>query len=366
MSAPRVWAVVRALAAALLLLTGGGGCRVAEDGGAAALRETPPELLRTLGTDEPGLYQIRDAAFLGGTLAVLTSPAPAVHLFSSAGQRNWGEKGSGPAELENPGDAEWAGAHLLVRDFRLGKIVGYDSAGTLVSTRTYAPLMVNRLEVAGSDTIVVAFTPTGTRTLLRLRGEQHDTVLVIRASSEKIDLQAPGSPSLTLSPPYAPEAVWALLSDGRVAYWDGRAADLRLLDLMGRAVGTLPLPSSTYRVQEADRQGWFDEAIPSAAIGGEVDPFKGLRTAAREQVRFPERMPLVLGLVADPAGGVWVQRAPATSGEVWTYLDARGPRRSLRLAPGRELLAVGTGELAATARDEMDREIVEIYRKPGS
>ena len=58
------------------------------------------------------------------------------------------------------------------------------------------------------------------------------------------------------------------------------------------------------------------------------------------QVTFPDRHPPVYGLIGDPAGGVWVQRTPSMSGAVWTYVDERGSRITLRFPEGRSLLAI--------------------------
>lgn len=324
-----------------------------------------PDLIEVIGgVETEELFGIKAAAFSGLDLAVLTTPEPAVHLFAGGQHRAWGKKGSGPAELENPGDLVWVGNRLLVRDFRLGKVVSYDTAGNFVAARSYGPAMANRLEVANGDTLLALFLPDGPRTVVRLRGEQQDTVLSYNPeSAEQIYLQAEGSPSLTLNAPFAPLPTWVALPSGKIAFWDGQTPELLLLNFQGDTVSRLPLPATPRPVSPRDREGWFGEGIPVGDFMGRGDIFRPLREKAREQVRFPPNLPLVLALLPDPGGGVWVQRSPAASGQLWTHVDTAGTQFSMQLPPGRKLLAIGESRLAVAARDELDVETLELYRK---
>ena len=328
--------------------------------------EIVPRRLRVLGGDgaEP-LYRVRGAAFRGDELAVLTEPEPAVHLFGRGGHRAWGRKGAGPGELANPGELAWAGARLLVRDGQLRKIASFDASGALVSTR---PLPAGGyavgLSVAGTDTLLALVMPgTPRSTLIRLRGERHDTVLHYASSETTVTLSAPGAPTLTLPAPFTAAPKWTQLADGRVAFWDGRSAAVQLLDRRGRAMARLALPAGAYAPTRADREGWL-AAIP-AGIGGRGG-LAPLREKAREQVRFPDRFPPVMSLVGDPAGGVWVLRSGYGGGQRWTLLAEGAAPLTVRLPAGRGLLAVSRREMAVLARTADGAEVIETYAKPAS
>lgn len=347
-----------ALLAGLLSLLGAcGGDRAASPDAAAA-----PERLRVVGTE---LFGVQGAAFHGGQLAVLTRPEPAVHLFAAQGGAQWGKGGEGPAELKGPQNLAWVGDRLLVRDFRLKKIVSYDAAGNFVASRPLGGMAASRMQMAGNDTLLGLMNPMQPeRHVVRLAGARVDTVLRYAVSGEQLTLEVPGTPSLTLRPPFAGEPLWAGLPGGRVAFWDGTAPHVQVLDRTGREVARLALPAERFDVTDADRDAWFTEAIPAEAMMGQSDIFAPVREKARSEVKFPAQLPLALALMADPGGDVWVRRTPASGGEVWTRLGERGAVSSVRLPARRQLLAVGDTEMAARARDEMDEETVEIFRKP--
>jgi hypothetical protein len=322
--------------------------------------------VRTLGAGESGeLFGIRDAAFVGGSVVVLTAPEPAVHLYHGTEHRAWGKKGRGPAELTDPVDVTPTPSGILVRDFTLSKIVLYDTHGALVSSRDMGGAMTGGVHLTARDTFLTLLKPGGeSRAVVRMRAGGYDSVFSYQASSRTVLLEAPGSPSLTLPAPYAPEPLWTALANGRLAFWDGARAELALLDGSGAPQGRFPLPANSLPVSQADRDHWLATAIPSGNLFGKSDPFAAVRKAAPDRVQFPTSLPAVLALLPDPAGGVWVLRTPEGSGQLWAYVDSAGPRRSVRLKPGRKLLAVGDSLLAVRARGDMDEEIVEIYRKP--
>lgn len=319
--------------------------------------------LRTLGEQhgDAGLYRVRAAAFNGSDLVVLSEGSPALHLFEGTRHRSFGARGRGPAELTAPQNAVWAGGRILVRDSELRKIASYDRAGNFVGSRPLTAGMAVRLEMAGRDTLVELFGQQ-TQTVVRLRGARQDTVLRYAHAGDMVQLSAPGAPSLTIPAPYAGGPAWAALPNGRIAFWDGRESVVRLLDLTGRVVGRLPLPASRYAVTAPDREAWFASAIPSEIRGQRV--FEPLRQRARTEVRFPGHFPAVLGLRADPSGGVWVQQTPSASGQRWVLLrEGQAPAR-IQLPPRQTLLAIGEHELAALARDADDVEVIHVYGHP--
>lgn len=330
-----------------------------------ALDARVPELLRVLAPEDPAFFGIRGASFNGSSLAVLTSPGPAIFLFTPRGLRTWGRKGNGPSELQNPADVTWVDDHVLVWDFRLGKITSYDTMGDLVATRPYGFLSVARLAQTAGDTLLGLFSFSGgPGAVVRMAGSAIDTIVRLPAAAEQITLTAPGSPSLRLRPPYTPSATWTGLTDGRVAYWDGRSSAISVLGLNGQVLGRLDLPRKRYLVLKEHRDAWLEEAIPRGDLAGRRDVFKALRAGVREEISFPAEFPWALGLIGDPRGGAWVQRTPATTGQVWTYVDGRGPRITLRFPAGREVLAVSVTEIAVKAQNALGVESVEIYVNP--
>jgi hypothetical protein len=327
-------------------------------GGQAELRR-----LRVLGG--PGgqleFHQVRAAAFSGSDLVVLSASAPALHLFEGGRRRSWGARGRGPHELTSPQNAVWVGSQILVRDSELQKIATYDRAGSFVGSRPLHMGMAVRLEMAGRDTLLELFGQQN-RVVVRLRGTRQDTVLRYAASSEMVRLSAPGAPSLTLPAPYAAQPAWTALPDGRIAFWDGQENQIRLLDLSGRIVDRLPLPTTRYAVTARDREAWFAVSIPTEIRGQRV--FEPLRERARTEVRFPTHFPAVLSLRADPAGGVWVLQTGSAAGQRWVHLAPGRQATRMQLPPRQSLLAIGAREIAALAKDENDVETVHVYAHP--
>jgi hypothetical protein len=325
---------------------------------APADAQVRPERVRTLGSD---LFEVRHAAFQDAELVVLTLPAPALHRFGER-YRSWGRAGDGPAELRNPQELAVAGDRVLVRDGRLAKIVSFDRAGAAVAARPLGSLRVNRFELAGRDTLVGLFEPVGEqRAVARLRGARTDTILRYRVSAPQVRLEG-GGPSLTLTAPFHPVPVWTGLPDGTVAFWDAASPRITLYRRGGGAPATLPLPERQYPVTAADREIWFEEEIPQEFMGQRI--FEAARERARETVRFPPRLPAVLRMLSDPQGGVWILQTTSGSGEVWTRLAASGRSVTVRFPPGRRVLAIGTSEIAVLAKDELEVETVEVYRRP--
>ncbi|HEV2735781.1 MAG TPA: hypothetical protein VGV85_13125, partial [Longimicrobiaceae bacterium] len=302
------------------------------------------------------------AVFAGDDLVLLSDSTPVVHLFrDGVRERAWGRIGSGPAGLQVPFAVAVDGGRVLVADAQARKIVSFDTAGRVLAVRP-TPFRIRRLQVAGRDTLVVPLEfGVGAERVLRLRGERTDTLLSV--GIRRIRLAAPGSPSLTLYPPFAPVPLVAGLADGRVAFWDGRGPDVRVLDRQGGTVRRLALPRERLPVTAAERAAWFETRIPRGPPG-RADIFGILRDRARIEVRFPTHHPPASALLPDPGVGVWVQRAPETGGALWSWLGPAGERARLRLPPRARLLAVGRTAVAVEVRSADGERRVELLRKP--
>lgn len=153
-----------------------------------------------------------------------------------------------------------------------------------------------------------------------------------------------------------------MLRDGSVVYWPGNGHRLRVVRRSGAGAETVPLPPDRQIVSIRDREWWLNTAIPQEFMGQRV--FEPIREKARTDVPFPGHFPPVLALLADPGGGVWVQRTGAGSGELWVWLEGGRERARIRLQPGREVVAMGREAFAARRTVAEGRFTVEVYRKP--
>ena len=333
--------------------------------GAAVAAQEPARLVARYGDADGVLYKVNAAATFGDVVAVVTAPAPAVHVFAGGSYASWGREGGGPSELAMPTDVAWTDSRLHVLDQNNHKIVSYDTDGSFVAARSLHGAWANSLHIAGGDTIIGTFTPmAGERAVVRIRGAARDTLLRYNSARNTVRLEAEGAPSLTVAMPFSPVTVWTRLPDGAIAHWNPAQNDLRFTDRRGRVTRRVPVPGDAYAVTDADRAWWFDDAIPSEFMGRR-GIFEPLRRVARETVRFPQRLPSVLELEADPAGGVWLRRTTSATGEVWSLVDVDGRARgSLRLPRGRTVLTIGEAGLVALATDDLGVELVEVYARP--
>jgi hypothetical protein len=317
----------------------------------------PFERIAILSSDVP-LGRVTAAEFHGATAFVVTAEPAAIFRAEGTRLRRWGATGP----LQSPADALWAGERLLVRDARRQSLDSFGPDGRLLASRALPGPIASWAGVVGGDTLVSLLEfRNDSATIVRLRGTASDTLLRF-AMPHPVRLMARGSPTYSVIPPFAPTPAWAALPGGRLAFWDGRSGSIALLDVRGRPAGRLPLPRGRYPVAAADREWWLHDAIPREFMGQRV--FEPLRARARAEVAFPGSMPAALALLPDPARGVWIRRTPASSGEVWAWVDAGGVRAQVRMPAGRELLAVGAQMLAVRGPGTGGRHVVELYRKP--
>jgi hypothetical protein len=200
-----------------------------------------------------------------------------------------------------------------------------------------------------------------------LRVDRRDAPLITYKSPPKIQVSSSQGlvQHLSLPGPFAPRPQWAVANGGKLAFWSGSGSAIRLLSIEGKAAGSVSIPEATFRVAPADREAWVTQNFsPDAVLFGKPDPYRGLRESASKTVQFPERFPAAMRLLGDEPSGLWVLRAAAASGEVWSIIDSGVPARELIVPAGRELVALGRDFVVATARDADGIEIVEVYRKP--
>lgn len=324
-----------------------------------------PEMTRTFGSaGDTFLFQVRAAAPRGASLAVLTEPDPAIHVFSPGGAREWGAAGGGPGELASPADVAWVDGSIFVLDVGQPKFVRYDEDGAFVASRPTEGLRARRLWIRGIDTVLATFTPmTDARAAVRLVTGGIDTLFAWEERGPSIRLEAEGAPSFTVKPPFQPQVVWTVLADGALVRYEPGSNRLEWLDRDGRRTAATAVPWEGLPLADEDREWWIDDTIPEEFMGQRV--FEPLRPVARERLEFPERLPPVLDAIEDAVGGVWLRRSTPVRGERWALVGRDGVLRGEIVLPARrELLATGETELFALARDELGIERIEAYGKP--
>lgn len=325
-----------------------------------------PEMTRAFGDGgDTFLFQVQAAASRGASLAVLTEPDPAVHVFAPDGAREWGAAGGGPGELASPVDVTWVDGSIFVLDVGRPKFVRYDEDGAFVASRPTEGMRALRMWIRGTDTVLATFTPmTDARAAVRLDAGGIDTLFAWEERGPSIRLEAEGAPSFTVKPPFAPQVVWTVLADGALVRYEPSSNRLEWLDRDGRRTAATAVPWEGLPLADEDREWWIDDTIPEDFMGQRV--FEPLRPVARERLEFPERLPPVLDAMEDAVGGVWLRRSTPVRGERWALVRRDGVLRGEIVLPaGRELLATGEAELFALARDDLGIERVEVYRKPG-
>lgn len=333
--------------------------------GVIAVESQEPAVLREVLDSGPDwLYGITAAAANGERLGVLTTEFPAVHVLGSEPVVEWGERGQGPGELSAPSDIAWPDAHIGILDTGNRRIELFDAGGGHVRSRGLGGVWANRMDIVAGDTIIGTFVPmSDDRRVVRLRGEEVDTLFEYVRRGDSVRLTAQGAPSLTVKSPFTGQDEWTVLPDGGFAWYLAESQELRFGDREGGFGEAIRLDWVGAAVGSAEKEWWIAAAIPSDFQGRPV--FEPLRDVARREVEFPEKLPAVLGLEADATDGVWVKRSLATRGEVWGLVRSDGEvDGEVRLPVGRELLAVGAAGLFVLGRDEFDLEFIEVYARP--
>lgn len=321
--------------------------------------QTVPRLERTLGADDRVTGAVRAIAVSNAVVAIVTPPDSAIHVFEPSRSAHFGREGDGPGEVRAPTDVILDDETVAVLDYGAGRLTTYDFTGRVIRTRMVPALTSRRLFVTGTDTLLEHRVPfSRTRALVRIAGTQTDTVYAWESAPRALHLEAPGAPIMVIPPPYVAEPQWAIAAPGVIAVWTPEANQVALRTLDGRSVGSFAGPTNPSRVTDADREAWFEDAVPQAAV------FSPLRARARELATFPRTLPPVLGMLGDPRGGVWLLRTSSAQGETWEHRSVTGALLgSVRLPAGRRLRAIGPSRMAALAETPDGDQVTEIYTR---
>ncbi|HEX9886037.1 MAG TPA: hypothetical protein VGA70_06095 [Longimicrobiales bacterium] len=322
-----------------------------------------------------------------GRLAILDSGNDRVVLVGRDGRhvRTIGRSGRGPGELSRPmGLAATGTGELVVFDAGSGALVVYDTAGTFLRQfrppfgRGYPGARLRAMPGGG----VVSASGDGVALIDPRDGESPFHTL------NRYDLVDSGEPvalaeawralagaasggqevagrqvGFTALPAFAPGLHFDVLPDGRLAFAD--STDYRIEIVAGTGAGggvavvgrpLRPRPT-TDRDRDRERERRRQRAA-GVAPGGRTLPVAGRGSLERQLalLEFWPEIPVIRGLRADPAGRLWVARAPNADGATpidlltgdGTYLGTlRVPELAVpdALGPGGLVAFVEEGEL---------------------
>ena len=348
------------------------------------LATLPASAMGQVRVDPQPLYQVGDDPVYwqgiatldvnDSLLVVLTESDPVLHLFSlnsGAHIRSWGARGEGPGEFTSSAGVALVGERVYALDTTQRRVSIFDLDGHLVLTRQLRGLglpYANRLHHASGDTVVVrAYAPMGdANAVIAWTGDGvAGTVWSFDDPPDRLRLEAPGAPGLTLRRPFSPYPRWAVVSGG-VVYWPGTGTELQVVGLDGKATSSYVLPGNEpVEVTPGDREQWFRTGIPTEFRGRR--PFEPLRRKARQTVEFPEHHPAVLGLLGAADGAVWVKRQTSlraeSRGQVWDVVDEDGALIDrVTLPVGHLLMAVLPEHVVVKTASEFVGDLVQVHR----
>lgn len=207
--------------------------------------------------------------------------------------------------------------------------------------------------------------------------EEDGTTMEAGGEGSRISLRMSGLQA------FQPGLHMTVLGDGRVAVVDSTAYRVRLFDVSGDPAGEWSRPISpapvTDRIRDLERERQLSELADEG--GGEVRILGGgpgisfdaaqLQAAMRERIErmsfYPE-VPVLVGMGADGAGRLWVERAGPLPGEEGP-VDLLSPEGEYlgSLPPGGIGIpeAFGPGGLIAVLeRDELDVATIRVLEVP--
>lgn len=319
-----------------------------------------------------GWAGVSDVAARGSLLVVSTRSEPFLHMFElEDGQlvHTWGSAGDGPSEFRAVGSVALSDSNVYALDTSTNRLSVFDLDGRLARSVSMTSLSLPLPfadEVVWSDggeVLLRTYEPMGSqRAVVALAPEGHVKTVVSYKVAPAMRLESPpGSPGLSVIPPFSPRPVWTTVDEG-VAYWPAGAAELRTLGLDGTVSSTRPLPfDAGHVVTAADREHWFRSSIPSVTMG-QRGVYDAVRRRARETMVFPDQHPLAVALEAGPTGDVWVLRVPTASGQVWDVVGPSGEFSGrVTLPAGWRLASVLQESVVVVVADSVGAESVQVH-----
>jgi hypothetical protein len=312
-----------------------------------------------------------------GSVFVLDALNRTVRVFDREGAelRDFGRRGEGPGELEDPTSLLWGpDDNVWVLDARLGRLTVFDAEGVLVATHSVAGLsMVFPLALgsATGDTLrwvaLTAFDPTRPSSAwLQSRVTADGIEPLDQQDLSFVEWPLPheyrtDEVALALPVPFSGEPVFAFDASGRLwyAYTGGfRVHRWSPSDGLELTLGR-ELPPEI--VTASDR-----EQVLGGADFDELRALGGQQALDEVAQLIPETWPHLAGFTFDEVANVWVLRAMREAGEE-RLLDVYGADGTLIATTSAPMAAaprprIRDGRLAAIVRDSLGVESLALYR----
>ena len=340
------------------------------------------EPLTRIGEDESGLnlFRVAGARFLpSGTLVIANAGVPELLLVDPNGElvRRIGREGEGPGEFVTITSLHVQGDNsLVVYDDRLARLSVFDQSGEVLSTRR----MTNPHPI--SDLIPLVVSPAGPvlaiygdNRVFGKDGERQDSTPLLRFSPQSSEpdtlsvwptktwrflsvgrgtsrTQVPFSPDL-LSAGRGRWAAMATTHEPVVTEFDGHGTIRRLVrwEEEGRGVSR-----KDFEQWQEERLSAYPDAIP-----------EGTRQQMVDLEHHPTH-PVIKGIFLDAEGAVWIAPTSLSSGSTqrWIRVTAEGqPGGAISLPQSAEILDAADGRMAVLDRDELDVEVITVFRIEG-
>jgi hypothetical protein len=265
---------------------------------------------------------------------------------------------------------------FVVYDDRLGRLSAFDHSGEVLSTRR----MTNPHPI--SDLIPIVVSPAGSvlaiygdNRVFGKDGERQDSTPLLRFSPQSPEpdtlsvwptktwrflsvgrgtarTQVPFSPEL-LSAGRGPWGALATTHDPVITGFDGQGTVRRSFrwEEEGR-----PVSGEDFGHWQEEQLSAYPDAIP-----------EGTRQQLVDLEHFPTH-PVIEGIFLDAEGAVWI--APSSlssdSDRRWIRVTAEGqPGGAIALPLSAEILDAANGRMAILDRDELDVEVITVFRIGG-
>ena len=329
--------VLPVVAATLLL---GAGCQ-----GTTGL---PPELVlddvRTLieAADAFGSITFADAAT--GQIIALSNGNPQVKvLMPDSSGRIELERSAGPDRVHVTRSARARShARTLVLDERMGhqRVLSVEPGGDLREIAGFQSRFVYRSCFLDNGDLLAEVSDNfgGNHQLILVAEETPADSLETLPATVQVSL-GDKSRSFLIDQPFAQTLAWTCTRDGYLM-WDELSGALVHRDPESARSDTVTIITSQYPVRADDRAHWIENAMPGETM-------RPIRMQAESKLRFPNRFPAVLELLAESDSLVWVKKSDTRTNSEWeVYVVGRRHGRivlptSLRivgLRDGRALL----------------------------
>jgi hypothetical protein len=230
------------------------------------------------------------------------------------------------------------------------------------------PAWVMDTPLPGDSVLVVRFDP---------RTQRVDTMARIKGYTRRKNTQTPGMPYVM----FAPQDVWTVTLDGRVAVVRSGDYHVDWRDVDGRVMAGPPIAwerrpvtfddryAHTKRFMENSSISGRDAAGGLSALPAEMLAPEQIREVATQQEFAPTHAPFnAVSPLVSPDGNLWVERSMKLgTPETWDVIDGKGVLFArVTMSEDRRLVGLSTRWLYAVVTDEDGLQKVERYRLPVS